>query len=594
MANIPLKITAGMVVTESIFSEPGRWVDGDKVRFYRHKPQKIGGWEKFGSNQYTGVARALHAWSDNNYNALVMVGTHCKLMVYDTNKIITDVTPIEMSGSFATDPITTVSGSDQVTITHTTHGRISGSTVIIAGAAAVGGLTIDGSYVVGAITDADNYVITASSNASSSATGGGASVTYQYELNCGFIDATTGGGWGIGGWGQEEWGDERENATYIQPARIWSLPSYGEDVLACPTDGSIYLYDTSVGGRATIVSNAPTSNKAIFVSEDRHLIALGADGTAMLVRWPDQDDITDWTPGSSSTAGSRTLQEGSRLVAGTVLQNLINMIWSDSAAYIWQYTGTSSTFSSRLIGKECGLIGPKAFVVVGGVSFWMSKSQFHYYSGSVQEIPNADDVREFVIDNLSAIQGVKTFAGYIQEFKEIWWWYVVEGDTEPSLYVAYNMTDHSWTKGSMARAAFTNQESLAKEPLLSGTNNTTDYIYTHEIGLNDDSGAAINSYITMAPFNIQEGSVNVDVFGYEPDFKRQVGDITLTLNTYSHSREAALLDTEVKTITPAVTDVDPRVSGRYLGLTIQSNAIGGDFRLGEPRMEIQEAGERQA
>ena len=80
----PLQIQPGVVLTDSIFSQIGRWVDSDKVRFYRGRPQKIGG-NTYNDVQYTGVARALLAWSDFELNGLVLIGTHCKLQLIDSS-----------------------------------------------------------------------------------------------------------------------------------------------------------------------------------------------------------------------------------------------------------------------------------------------------------------------------------------------------------------------------------------------------------------------------------------------------------------------------------------------------------------------------
>jgi hypothetical protein len=80
----------------------------------------------------------------------------------------------------AANPITTTSGSASVTIAWAGANPIvlSLSSILIAGATAVGGLTISGWYIVRA-SDANGFTITAASNATSSATGGGSSVTVR-------------------------------------------------------------------------------------------------------------------------------------------------------------------------------------------------------------------------------------------------------------------------------------------------------------------------------------------------------------------------------------------------------------------------------
>ena len=98
-----------------------------------------------------------------------------------------------------TDPFTTVSGSDIVTVTDFNHGAINGDTVFFSGASAVGGLTIDGGYEI-AYVDSNTYTIDTDSPASSSATGGG-EVIAEYEINTGLAIFTSATGWGAGRWG---------------------------------------------------------------------------------------------------------------------------------------------------------------------------------------------------------------------------------------------------------------------------------------------------------------------------------------------------------------------------------------------------------
>jgi len=593
---IPLKIAPGMVVTDSIFAVPGRYVDGDKVRFYRSKPQKIGGWEKYATTAYVGMARSIVSWADFAQNNFVQVGTHCKVFVYDSTGSQTDITPFDDTGTLGNDPFTTVISTTTVTVADTSHAREIGSTVHFSGAAAVGGITIDGEYLVTAVPDANSYEIEHSSAATSSATGGGASVAYSYELNCGLISASIGGGWGIGGWGEETWGTARTNTTFVQYPRIWIMDIYGEDIYTVASGrggGDIYIFDaTNQTTRMLALTNAPSSNAAVFVTDDRHVIALGAGGSPMKVQWPDQDDATDWTPSATNTAGSRNLQVGSRLINGSVLQNRVNLIWSDSAVYLWQYTGSNFVFDSRLAGTDCGLIGPMAYCVVSGVAYWMSRGNFHMYSGYVQDIPNADDIREFVNTNISELQESKTFCGYNSMFKEIWWWFVTAaGNDEPSAYVVYDLKTQTWVKGTMARTAFANQENRAKEPLMTGAVED-DYVYTHETGVNDEDGAAISAYLTMAPFNIANGGQVVDVWHVEPDFETQVGDLTLQMLTYERRREASLLDDVSYTISTTDDLEDIHVAGRFISFKLTSNSVDGDFRVGEPVLTISPAGGR--
>lgn len=84
-----------------------------------------------------------------------------------------------VTGTLGTDPFTTTLDSSQVSVVDTAHDLTQDSAITIAGATAVGGLTLNGTFPIVSITDANTYVIdTGDTLATSAATGGGAGATY--------------------------------------------------------------------------------------------------------------------------------------------------------------------------------------------------------------------------------------------------------------------------------------------------------------------------------------------------------------------------------------------------------------------------------
>ena len=85
------------------------------------------------------------------------------------------------SGTLGSNPLTTVSGSSLVTVYWPTHGFNEGSSFVMSGASAVGGLTLNGTFPIYDVTDVDNFRIDAgeSNVATSSATGGGSAIAYS-------------------------------------------------------------------------------------------------------------------------------------------------------------------------------------------------------------------------------------------------------------------------------------------------------------------------------------------------------------------------------------------------------------------------------
>ena len=83
------------------------------------------------------------------------------------------------TGSLGTNPFVVTSGSPTITVTHSSHGLSVGDRVTYAGSSAVGGITPNSvEMVIASVVNANSYTVAFTSNASSSTTGGGSSVTF--------------------------------------------------------------------------------------------------------------------------------------------------------------------------------------------------------------------------------------------------------------------------------------------------------------------------------------------------------------------------------------------------------------------------------
>ncbi|MCP5087942.1 MAG: hypothetical protein GY952_14205 [Rhodobacteraceae bacterium] len=591
MANFtPLETPPGVLLTTSKYGAKGRFVDVDWCRFVADRPQKIGGWAKFISTTFVGKARALFTWAGAGTNRYMAIGTNCKLSYIDADDTIKDITPYDNSGTL-TNPFDTTDTSTTVTVNDTAHALTVGTTVDFDGASAVGGITIDGEYVVNAVIDADSYTITHSSAATSTVSGGGGSVDYQYEVNCGPEDAAEGAGWGIGGWGTGAWSAERSDEDFTNLPHFWFLESYGSNLLAHQLNGKLWQWDpTTPSTRAVIVSGAPTANFGFFMTNERFPVILGAGGEAMNLQWPDQSDITDWTATATNTARTRTLQRGNLIMGGTALDDLIALVWTDKVVYRMTYTRSSFVYETKVAGENCGLIGPKAFAIVDKKAFWMSKHGFHLYDGFVRAVPGEDQVIDWILRNINTVQQAKTFCGYNPRYKEIWWIFPSTGITEPDTYVAVNINTFVWIKGSIpARTAWAIQHNKPNNPAMADGDG---YIMEHESGLDAD-GSAKSYNLEYAPRDISDGGVAADISGFVPDFERQTGDVTLTIETRDKPQDAAALESETFTLAEGEEMEDIWMAGRQISFQLSGNSVGCDFRLGRVRAEVHRAGARR-
>jgi len=226
------------------YTTEGGWYECDKIRFRQGNPEIIGGWQQISSNTFQGVCRSLWNWVTlQNFN-LVGVGTNLKFYI-EKGGAYNDITPIRETSTINNNPFSTTNASRVVTVTDTAHGASTGDFVTFSGATAVGGLDLNGEYQITVLT-ANTYTITAATAASSTATGGGASVVAAYQVGVGPAIEVALTGWGAGAWGAGPWGVGTPSTTETA-IRLWSQVNYGEDLIYNPRGGGLYYWDATNG-----------------------------------------------------------------------------------------------------------------------------------------------------------------------------------------------------------------------------------------------------------------------------------------------------------------------------------------------------------
>jgi len=194
-----LQLRPGVNRESTTLANEGGWFDCDKIRFRSGYPQKIGGWAPLSSSTYIGVARSLWNWVTLKGYNLLGVGTNIKYYI-ESGGTYNDITPIRVTTTLPNNPFTTQNAQPKVTVNAPGHGANNGDYVTFSGATTVAGLNLNNEYVI-TYVDSNTYTITASSNASSATTGGGASVSAAYQINGGNSTVTYQTGWGAGLWG---------------------------------------------------------------------------------------------------------------------------------------------------------------------------------------------------------------------------------------------------------------------------------------------------------------------------------------------------------------------------------------------------------
>jgi hypothetical protein len=612
-----LALKPGVNRENTRYTSEGGWYESDKIRFRQGTPEKIGGWQRISAATFLGVCRSLWNWVTLGSQNLIGVGTNLKFYI-ENGGAYSDITPLRATVTL-TNPFTTTSGSPTVSVVDANGGYISGDFVTFSGASAVGGLTLNGEYQLTIDTTAINtYFITASSNASSSATGGG-TVTAAYQINTGAASVTPLTGWGAGPWSAGAWGVGVPSDVQI---RLWSQANFGEDLIFAPRGGDIYFWDATAGltsrgvtlaSIAPVGANVPSVQDLILVSDiSRFVFCFGCNDLAsatknpMLIRWSDQENATQWTPAATNQAGSLQLSRGAEIIAAKQARQEV-LVWSDSALYALQYVGAPVVWGAQLVGENISIASQNAVAYANGVAFWMGIDKFYMYDGRAQPLPC--NLRKFVFNDFNTAQYRQVFSGTVEAYHEVWWFYCSAESDTADRYVVYNYLDNIWYYGTMDRTAWLDS-GLRDYPLAATYSNN---LVNQEEGVDDNElGAStpIHAYASTAEFDLDDGHQFNFIWRVLPDITfdgstTESPSAVMTLLPMQNSgsgynspasvggsNNGTITRSAVLPIEKFTEQINTRVRGRQMTMKIESTEAGVTWQLGSPRLDMRPDGRR--
>lgn len=194
----PIEIVAGVEAdTDETNQATPHYVASDKIRFVDGIPEKIGGWDildPIGNEPIVGTPRNIYSFTLGNIiRYLLATNTSLYSLI---GQQLTNITPVITSGTVLTDPfstyygtlannpISTVIGTSEITVLDTAHRNIVGDLVKLSGATTTNGILntlINANQVVTSVST-NSWTFSVSANATSTGSGGGASVVRATEI----------------------------------------------------------------------------------------------------------------------------------------------------------------------------------------------------------------------------------------------------------------------------------------------------------------------------------------------------------------------------------------------------------------------------
>ena len=237
----------------------------------------------------------------------------------------------------------------------------------------------------------------------------------------------------------------------------------------------------------------------------------------------------------------------------------------------------------------------------------MGKDKFYLSDGNIKVLPC--NLLRYVFGDFNLEQTDQVFSGSNEEFQEVWWFYCSSDSTTIDKYVIYNYKDKVWYYGTLARTAWL--DSGMRDYPIAAT--YTYNIVNHEEGIDDNETAtetAINAYITSAEFDTDDGHKFTLVSRVLPDITFDGSTVdspstTFTLFPLQNSGSGyndpaseggnstgAVTRSATAPVEKYTNRLDIRVRGRQMAFKVESTAIGVQWQLGSPRLDMRIDGRR--
>ena len=385
-------------------------------------------------------------------------------------------------------------------------------------------------------------------------------------------------GYGGNYYGLANYGDPRAESGVYGEATSWSLDTWGEYLIGCSSkDGKIYEWALNSAVIATVIANAPLYNRAIVVTEERFVFALGAGGNPRKVAWCDRENNTVWTASATNEAGDFELQTQGQIMCGIRMRGR-TLILTDQDAHIASYSGPPFVYGFERVGTACGIASRKAIVAVDEGAFWMGHKGFYTFNGSVATEIKCD-VLDYVFDDINRDQMTKAHAVHNSQHGEVWFFYPSADSNENDRYVSLDYKEGHWSTGALDRTAAVDR-GVFSTPIWcdSGSN-----LYNHETG---HTHGSVKPYAESGPISLGNGDTVMRVNNLIPDENTQ-GEVKVTFKTRFYPNDAEQTHGPYTLSNPT----DVRFTGRQIRMKVEG--VGNkNWRSGIMRIEARPGGKR--
>jgi len=392
-------------------------------------------------------------------------------------------------------------------------------------------------------------------------------------------------------YGVEDYGDARSQSGLNFNAHSYSFDNWGEYLIfCCSSDGKIYQWRPDAGSGSpdaagVALTNAPTACQSVVVSNERHIVAIGANNDPRKISWSSREASTTWTAASTNTAGDLQIPTGGRALHALKYRSDI-IVWTDTGIGKLYWQGQPFIYGINDAGSNCAPISNRSIVSAGNFLCWLGEKSIFIYDGSVREVPCP--VSDFIFDNINYLYRKTTCAGHNSKFNEIWFFFPSGESQTPDKYIVWSYNSNTFAVGTLNRSAYID-EGVFDYPIAASEDG---FVYYHEKGtLFNSSGLGTSKpYATSGAIQIGKGDNYVQCNQIIPDseastlpgvtisFKGKYTPLGETFDFGSFTFESDGY-------------TDARFNGRQVMMTVTGDT-NQDFKLGDIRLDVTNRGRR--
>jgi hypothetical protein len=290
------------------------------------------------------------------------------------------------------------------------------------------------------------------------------------------------GGYGDDVYGTEDYGEPRgddDRINVITPT--YTLGNWGEELrVMTSADGRLLRWSPSSPTDLLVaVENAPTGNRSFIVTPERFIMLFGAGGNNANFVWSDQEDDTEWTPGTTTKAGGFVIEPYSPIIAELRVPNGI-LMFSAQGGYLISFIGAPYYYNYAPITDCPPPLSAASIVEVPDGAFWPGLNGPWVYNGvsaSPVDCPIWDWITDAINPNSSKRESVSI---NIPARFEVWFFFVSGADMDyNNRVVIYNYARKQWSMGKLGRTCGVSSPNDPYPLMSDGTN-----VWRHETGFN--------------------------------------------------------------------------------------------------------------